>query len=254
VGTSITVVHVCGGRVIGRGAAAGVYFQATDGHAQRVPVKALARAFDAAGSVKLVVLDTCYSEEPAAAVAAHIDCVVGMAGETVDGAATSFAVGLYGGLGEGESVASAFKHGCAAIGVAGAGDPDQPQLRVRPGVDANGLVLTEPTERTNHGRVDAGMTRAEPLPEHGARQRRVDAAGNVTACDETGVGASQDDVKSGGDVTAIVTAPRNGGIREKQPRGRFRVGRRPGSARASASSAGPAPCSPERVPPGSRRG
>jgi hypothetical protein len=93
-----------------------VYFQAADGRAQRVPAKALASAFDAAGSVKLVVLDACYSEEHAAAVAAHIDCVVGMAGETVDGAATSFAIGLYGGLGEGESVAAAFKQGCAAIG------------------------------------------------------------------------------------------------------------------------------------------
>jgi hypothetical protein len=117
---------------------AGVYFQAADGHAQRVPAKALANAFDAAGSVKLVVLDACYSEEHAAAVAAHIDCVVGMAGETVNGAATSFAIGLHGGLGEGESVAAAFKQGCVAIGMTGSGDPDQPQLRVRPGVDASG--------------------------------------------------------------------------------------------------------------------
>src|SRR5262249_46581013 len=119
-----TVVHFCGGRVIGGGAgaaAAGVYFQAAGGDAPLVPGKALAKAFDAAGSVKLVVLDACYSEEHAAAVAAHIDCVVGMAGETVDGATLSFAIGLYGGLGEGESVATAFKQGCAAIGMTGAG-------------------------------------------------------------------------------------------------------------------------------------
>ena len=144
-----TVVHFCGGRIAGAGdtaRAAGIYFQGSDGYAHLVPATALAEAFDAAGgSVKLVVLDACYSEAHAEAVAAHIDCVVGMVGETNDAAAMAFAIGLYGGLGEGESVAAAFKQGCAAIGMTGAGDPDQPRLRVRPGVDASQLVLTEPS-------------------------------------------------------------------------------------------------------------
>ena len=142
-----TVVHFCGGRLAdSRGAApaAGVYFQGPDGHAQLVSGEALARAFDAVGSVKLVVLDACYSELHADAIAAHIDCVVGMAGGIVDQAATSFSIGLYGGIGEGESVAAAFKQGCAAIGMTGAGDPGQPQLRVRQGVDARRLVLADP--------------------------------------------------------------------------------------------------------------
>jgi hypothetical protein len=214
-----TVVHFCGGRAIGgprRASRAGVYFQASDGNAQLVPAKALANAFDAVGSVKLVVLDACYSEEHAAAVAAYIDCVVGMAGETIDGAAMSFAIGLYGGLGEGESVAAAFKQGCAAIGLTRAGDPDQPQLRVRPGVDASGLVLTERREASDHERVDADVEQREPLPEGGARQRGIRAAGNVTARDETGVGASQENVKSGGDVTATVTDLRDRGTSEKR--------------------------------------
>jgi WD40 repeat protein len=142
-----TVVHFCGGRVTdGPGAvpAGGVYFQGPDGHAQLVSGEALARVFDAVGSVKLVVLDACYSELHADSIAIHVDCVVGMAGGTVDQAATSFSIGLYGGIGEGESVAAAFKQGCAAIGMTGAGDPGQPQLRVRQGVDAGRLVLADP--------------------------------------------------------------------------------------------------------------
>jgi hypothetical protein len=142
-----TVVHFCGGRVTdgpGAAPAAGVYFQGLDGHAQLVSSEALARAFDSVGSVKLVVLDACYSEHHADSIAAHVDCVVGMAGGTVDQAVTSFAIGLYGGIGEGESVAAAFKQGCAAIGMFGAGDPCQPQLRVRQGVDARQLVLADP--------------------------------------------------------------------------------------------------------------
>jgi hypothetical protein len=67
-----------------------------------------------------------------------------MAGGIVDQAATSFSIGLYIGIGGGESVAAAFKQGCAAIGMTGAGDPDQPQLRVRQGVDARRVVLADP--------------------------------------------------------------------------------------------------------------
>ena len=140
-----TVVHFCGGRLAGQGDAArsiGVYFQAADGAAHLVGAAALAQAFDAAGSsVKLVVLDACYTDAHAEAVAAHVDCVVGMSGEAVDGAATSFAIGFYGGLGEGEPVSAAFKQGRAAIALMGVGDAGQPRLVTRPGADANRLVL-----------------------------------------------------------------------------------------------------------------
>ncbi|MEO7730253.1 MAG: WD40 repeat domain-containing protein [Kofleriaceae bacterium] len=142
-----TVVHFCGGRLSGSSGsapAAGVYFQGPDGRAQLVSGEALARVFDAVGAVKLVVLDACYSEPHADAIAAHVDCVVGMTGGIVDQAATSFSIGLYGGLGEGESIAAAFKQGRAAIGMTGIGDPGQPQLRVRHGVDARRLVLADP--------------------------------------------------------------------------------------------------------------
>jgi hypothetical protein len=75
--------------------------------------------------------------------------------------------------------------------------------------------LTRVAVDLRQGRVDADMKREEPLPEGGARQRGIEATGNVTARDETGVGASQDNVKAGGDVEAIVTAPRGRGARKK---------------------------------------
>lgn len=73
--------------------------------------------------------------------------------------------------------------------------------------------LTRVAVDLRRGRVDADMKREEPLPEGGARQRGIEAVGSVIARDETGVGASQDNVKSGGDVSAIVTAPRGRGAR-----------------------------------------
>jgi nucleoside phosphorylase len=122
----------------------GLFFQGPDGRAQVVTAQALDETFGAAGSsVKLVVLSACYSDVQAEALRAHVDCVVGMSGAIVDDAARNFAIGFYGGLGERESIAVAFHQGRAAISLEGLRDSDQPQLRVRDGVDASKLVLAE---------------------------------------------------------------------------------------------------------------
>ena len=107
-----------------------------------VTAQALRETFGAAGSsVKLVVLSACYSEAAAQALIAHVDCVVGMSGALPDRAARAFAIGFYGGLGERESVAAAFRQGRAAISLEGLRNSDRPQLRVRDGIDASKLVL-----------------------------------------------------------------------------------------------------------------
>ncbi|HWO19635.1 MAG TPA: CHAT domain-containing protein [Kofleriaceae bacterium] len=120
----------------------GLFFQGPDGHPRLVSTEALEEAFSAAGaSVKLVVLNACYSEVQAKALLPHVDCVVGMSGSIRDDAAQSFAIGFYGGLGERESIAAAYKQGCAAITLEGLRDRDRPQLAVRAGVNASKLVL-----------------------------------------------------------------------------------------------------------------
>jgi hypothetical protein len=122
----------------------GLFFQGTDGRAQLVSTAALEETFGAAGaSVRLVILNACYSEVQAEAILAHVDCVVGMSGSIRDDAARLFAIGFYGGLAERESVATAYKQGRAAISLEGLRDGDRPQLRVRDGIDAVKLVLVE---------------------------------------------------------------------------------------------------------------
>jgi hypothetical protein len=122
----------------------GWLFRGPDNRPVFVPIAALEQAFDAAGkSVQVVVLNACYSDPQAEALAAHVDCVVGMAGSVVDDAARSFAIGFYGGLGERESIAAAYKQGRAAISLAGLHDGNRPKLKLRHGVDANRLVLAE---------------------------------------------------------------------------------------------------------------
>ena len=119
----------------------GLCFQGPDGRPQLVSTEALEETFGAAGtSVKMVVLNACYSEAQAKALLPHVDCVVGMSGSIHDDAARSFAIGL-GRLGERESVAAACEEGCAAISLDGLRERARPQLAVRADVDAGKLVL-----------------------------------------------------------------------------------------------------------------
>jgi len=142
----------------------GLYFQGPDGQPQLVSAAALADVFDAAGSsVKLVILSACYSDPQAKALLTHVDCVVGMRGSIRDDAALSFAIGFYGGLGERESVAAAFKQGCAAIGLEGLSDGDRPQLQSRQGVDPARLILASVEPRQPSAGAAAPPRRADLL-------------------------------------------------------------------------------------------
>jgi hypothetical protein len=120
----------------------GLFFRGADDDDQFVSAEAIGKTFGAAGSsVKLVVLNACYSESKAKALLAHVDCVLGMSGAIHKEAARTFAIGFYGGMGEREPVATAYEQGCAAISLQGLPDGDRPQLTVRAGVDATKLVL-----------------------------------------------------------------------------------------------------------------
>src|SRR5262249_36151116 len=115
-----------------------------------VTPEAIAQTFGAVrASVRLVVMNACYTAPTAEGLLAHVDCVVGMAGAIHDDAARSFAIGFYGGLGEQESVAAAFEQGKAAINLDGLPDGYRPQLAVRAGFDASQLILAaiEPSLR-----------------------------------------------------------------------------------------------------------
>jgi RNA polymerase sigma factor (sigma-70 family) len=119
----------------------GLVFRARDGGRRVVSADALRDAFAAAGSsVKLVVLNACYSEPQAEALLAHVDYVVGMAGSIGRDAARSFAIGFYGGLGEREPVSVAYQGACAAISLDGFDESDRPRLKVRDDVDTAALI------------------------------------------------------------------------------------------------------------------
>jgi hypothetical protein len=66
-------------------------------------------------NIRCVVLNACYSESQAHAIADHIECVVGMSESISDSAAISFAAAFYQALGFGRDVKTAFELACLQI-------------------------------------------------------------------------------------------------------------------------------------------
>jgi len=101
------------------------------------PVSAdfLAQVFGALkGGIRCVILNACYTREQAEAIAAEIECVIGMVGVIPDSAAIDFSVSFYQALAYGENLHQAFKLGCAHLEreaasaellLAGKGDPSE---------------------------------------------------------------------------------------------------------------------------------
>jgi len=79
------------------------------GAAQVVPQDELSRLFSILrDNIRCVVLNACYSEQQAKAIAKQIDCVVGMTTAVGDDAAIEFASAFYRALGFGRDVQTAF--------------------------------------------------------------------------------------------------------------------------------------------------
>ncbi len=92
-------------------------------------------------NIRVVVLNACYSEIQAQAIAEVIDCVVGMSTAIGDDAAIIFAASFYRAIGFGRSIKEAFDQGKTAIMLEGIPEANTPQLLTRMGVDASSLTL-----------------------------------------------------------------------------------------------------------------
>ena len=84
--------------------------------AKLISTEALVELFElCADHVECVLLNACYSEIQATAIAQHINYVIGMSQAIGDRAAIEFAKGFYDALGAGKSIEVAFRFGCVAI-------------------------------------------------------------------------------------------------------------------------------------------
>ncbi|MEO1559177.1 MAG: CHAT domain-containing protein, partial [Cyanobacteria bacterium J06632_19] len=102
------------------------------GQIQAVEAEALAAMFDLlVEQVNCVLLNACYSEIQAKAIAKHIPYVIGMNDAIGDKAAIAFAVGFYKALAANRGVEKAYKFGCVEIRLQGIAEHLKPVLYVK---------------------------------------------------------------------------------------------------------------------------
>jgi len=133
-----TVLHISGH---GRGSGE-LILQDEHGRPRPVSIAALARMVGAAGrSLRLIVLNACYSAAQAAVLCREVDCVIGMGGAIDDSAARVFATRLYGALARRRSVGNAVEQATAALAALDGPASELPCCLTRDGVDAHDLTL-----------------------------------------------------------------------------------------------------------------
>jgi hypothetical protein len=133
-----TVLHISGH---GRGSG-DLILQDDCGRPQPVSIAALARVVGAAGrTIRLLVLNACYSAVQAAPLCREVDCVIGMDGAIGDSAARVFATRLYGALGRRRSVGNAVEQATAVLAALALPGSKLPNCLTRDGVDAYDIVL-----------------------------------------------------------------------------------------------------------------
>jgi hypothetical protein len=122
------IVHISG-----HGAADGqLLLMSEDGRSQPVPPATLARLFALLkDKVRCVVLNACYSEPQAHAIAQSIDCVIGLSDAISDRAALRFSVAFYQALAYGRDVGAAFELACIQLELAGIDEAHTPRLVTR---------------------------------------------------------------------------------------------------------------------------
>ena len=141
----------------------GLVFEDETGRARLVDGEALAGLFELfTDCVECVVLNGCYSEVQATAIARHVNYVIGMNKAIGDRAAIEFAVGFYDALGAGRSVEFANKYGCAAIRLAGIPQQLTPILKKKANIGETVPKISLPSNQPSSTKEATSVQSTEP--------------------------------------------------------------------------------------------
>jgi hypothetical protein len=135
-----TLIHFSG-----HGSSSGqLVLEGDTGNATAVSIAALANLFRILRrNIRCVLLNACFSNAQARAIAEYVDCVVGMTTAVGDSSAITFAGAFYQALGYGEDVQTAFELGCNQIDLTGLGQADVPRLILRDSVRPQDVRLAD---------------------------------------------------------------------------------------------------------------
>ena len=151
----------------------GLAFEDDSGQTLLISGDSLSRLFELCRyHVKCVVMNACYSEAQADAIAQHIDYVVGMKKSIGDEAAIKFAVGFYDALWAGRDMEKAFKFGCSAVDLKGIPEYLTPVLKKK------SMPSPTPTPTSWASQADPPAA-GSPRPQSAAPPLKVDEPGTA---------------------------------------------------------------------------
>jgi hypothetical protein len=106
-----------------------IVLENASGTSQALPAEALSRLFGLFKEhLRCVVLNACYTQFQAEAIADQIECVIGMSKAIRDEACLNFSNAFYQALGYGKDIQTAFELGCLQIDLQGLAEGDIPRL------------------------------------------------------------------------------------------------------------------------------
>ncbi|MFO0604600.1 MAG: CHAT domain-containing protein [Polyangiales bacterium] len=150
----------------GHGSAAGeLLLPDATGQAAPARPEQLAKLFAVVGpelSIRCVVLNACYSEALARALAAHVDCVIGVPTALKDRVAVAFAGALYQAIGFGRDLDAAYRYACAQVELTVPTRGALPTLHCREGVSAADIRFLQAARSTVTRPTGAGALRPAP--------------------------------------------------------------------------------------------
>ncbi|MCG8425137.1 MAG: hypothetical protein MJE77_45235 [Proteobacteria bacterium] len=115
------------------------------GHKCSVVPDALAGFFARrSNTIRLIVLNACYSQALAERLREQIDCIIGMDNTVTDDAAITFAETFYGGLFDDDTFQTAFDDSRDAITAEGSSERNIPQMTIKSGLSATHMLLFDP--------------------------------------------------------------------------------------------------------------
>ena len=167
----------------------GITFEDEAGKTHLDSTEALANFFALfANTVECIVLNACYSEVQARAIAKHIPYVIGMSDEISDRAAQEFSVAFYDTLGAGRSVPTAFQIACNAIQLTGLEEYQIPVLIEKEGGETpiEEPPVQQPSTSPEHpkevpfdlrNRISAFLSSLSMLKEKDGRRTFITSAG-----------------------------------------------------------------------------
>lgn len=157
----------------------GFLLESTDGTSKQIDTRGMGSIFETyKKKVKVVVLNSCYSQDLAKEIAKYVDVVVGMNDGIGIEAAIQFSVGFYRGLSAGKSLHHSFKMGKTELDFQAIPESHIPALYNRPG-GPEAWELTVVAEK-----VDGPPRRGRASPETSIDASDLEADRDISAASE----------------------------------------------------------------------